>query len=128
MASPSIYLADPDLQPVARPSPRRGDDPRLVMAALAAAGLVAALLILGPGGLIPFGLLLVLSTDPDDDNGRRSVVLTRRNLGVAVVMALAFAWFWWWQVDLSESMQALIGGALIALPLALQAPADHAAT
>ena len=128
MATHSIHLADPDLHPVAKPSPRRGDGPRLVIAALAAAVLVAALLILGPDGLIPFGLLLVLSTDPDDDNGRRSVILTRRNLGVAAVMALAFAWFWLWHVDLTESMQVLIGGALIALPLALQDPAGHAAT
>ena len=127
LATHSIHLADPDPHPVAKPSRRRGDGPRLVSAALAAAVLVAAVLILGPAGLIPFGLLLVLSTDPDDDNGRRSVILTRRNLGIAAVMALALAWLWLWHVDLTESMLVLIGGALIALPLALQDPAGHAA-
>ena len=85
--------------PVVQQSRRRGDGPRLVIAVLAAAAvLVAAVLILGPDGLIPFGLLLVLSADPDDDNGRRAVILSRRNLGVAAVMALAFAWFWLWHV------------------------------
>ena len=127
MAPHSIHLADPDLQPVAKPTRGRGEGPRLVTAALAAAVLVAALLFLGPLALIPFGLLLVLSTDPDDDNGRRSVILTRRNVAVAAVMALTFAWFWLWQVDLTESMQVLIGGELIALPHALQDPAGHAA-
>ena len=127
MATHSIHLADPDPHPAAKPSRRRGDGPRLVIAALAAAVLVAAVLILGPAGLIPFGLLLVLSTDPDEDNGRRSVILTRRNLGVAAVMALALAWMWLWHVDLTESVLVLIGGALIALPLSLQDPAGHAA-
>ena len=127
MATHSIGLADPDLQRSPSRYRRRGDGPRLVIAALAAAVLVAAVLVLGLDGLIPFGLLLVFSADPDD-SGRRSVILTRRNLGVAAVMALAFAWFWLWHVDLTESMQVLIGGALIALPLALQDPAGHAAT
>jgi hypothetical protein len=39
---------------------------------------------------------------------------------VAAAMVLAFAWFWLWQLDLPESMLVVIGGALIALPLALQ--------
>lgn len=90
MTTHSIHLADPDQEPVTKPSRRRTDGLRIVMAALAAAVLVASLLIPSPVGLIPVGLLLVLSTDPDN-SGRRSVSLTRRNLGVAAVMALTFA-------------------------------------
>ena len=86
MATHSIHLADPDLQPVAKPSRRRGDGPRLVIAALAAAVLVAAVLVLGLDGLIPFGLLLAFSTDSDEEETRRSVILTRRNLGLAAAM------------------------------------------
>ena len=39
----------------------------------------------------------------------------------------AFAWFWLWHLDLPESMLVVIGGALIALPLALQESAGDAA-
>ena len=126
MATRSIYLVDPDLEPSAeRRRPVAG--PRRVMVVLATIVFVAALLVLGPLGLIPYGLLLVLSTDPDDDSGRRLVILTRRNLGVVAVMVVAFASFWLWHLDLTESMRVLIGGALMALPLALQDPADQAA-
>ena len=93
---------------------------RLVLMVLAVVVFIAALLVLGPYGLIPFGLLLAFSTDSDEDGTRRSVILTRRNLGLAAAMVLAFAWFWLWQLDLPESTLVVIGGALIALPLALQ--------
>jgi len=122
MTTPSLHLADPDLQPDAEPSRRRGAGPRQVMAALAAVVLVAALLELGQHALIAFGLLLVLSTRPDDESDRRSVILTRRNLGVAAAMVAVFVWFLLWHVDLTEPMQVLLGGALIGLPLALQDP------
>ena len=128
MATHSIHLADPDLQSVTEPSRGRGDRLRQVMAALAAAVFVASLLFLGPDGLIPFGLLLILSADPDDENHRRSVIVTRRNLGVAAVMTVAFVWFWLWHPDLTDMMHVLIGGALIALPLGLQDAAGHVAT
>src|SRR4051812_23813565 len=88
---------------------------------------VGALLVLGLDGLIPFGLLLAFSTDSDEEGTRRSVILTRRNLGLTAAMVAAFAWFWLWQLDLPESMLVVIGGTLIALPLALQESAAAAA-
>ena len=115
MTTHSIPLADPELHPVTEPSPRRGDRRRQVLVASAAGVLVAALLVLGPNGLIPVGLLLALSTDPDEENHRRSVLLTTHNLGVAAAMTVAFAWFWLRQPDLTETMQGTYrGGALIA--------------
>jgi murein DD-endopeptidase MepM/ murein hydrolase activator NlpD len=93
---------------------------RLVLMVLAVVVFIAALFVLGPYGLIPFGLLLAFSTDSDEEGTGRSVILTRRNLGLAGAMVLAFAWFWLWQLDLPESTLVVIGGALIALPLALQ--------
>ena len=81
---------------------------------------VASLLILGLDGLIPLGLLLAFSTDSDEEQTGRSVILTPRNLGLAAAMMAAFAWFWLWHLDLSELMLVVIAGALIALPLALQ--------
>jgi hypothetical protein len=81
---------------------------------------IAALLVLGPYGLIPFGLLLDFSTDSDEEGASRSVILTWRNLGLGVAMGLTFTWFWLWQLELPESMLVVIGGALISLPLALQ--------
>jgi hypothetical protein len=95
-----------------------------VLIVVAVALFVAALLVLGVPGLIPFGLLLAVSTDSE---ARRSVILTRRNLGVAAAMVAAFAWFWLWYLDLSESTLVVIAGALIALPLALQDSAGDAA-
>ena len=81
----------------------------------------------GPNGLIPFGLLLAFSSDSDEEGPRRSVILTRRNLALAAAMGLAFAWFWLWQLELPDSMLVVIGGALIALPLALQESTGAAA-
>ena len=88
---------------------------------------VAALVVLGLDGLIPFGLLLAFSVDSEEDETRRSVILTQRNLGLAAAMSAAFAWFWLWHLDLPESMLVVIGGALIALPLALKESASDAA-
>ena len=77
---------------------------RLVLTVLAAVTVVASLLVLGLDGLIPFGLLLAFSTDADEEESGRSVILTRRNLGLAAAMVAAFAWFWLWHLDLTESM------------------------
>jgi hypothetical protein len=98
-----------------------------VLTVLAVAVFVAALLVIGLDGLIPFGLLLAFSTDSDEQETRRSVILTPRNLGLAAAMVAAFAWFWLWHRDLSESTLVVIAGALIALPLALQESASDAA-
>ena len=112
-------------RPARQPRNRR----RLVLIVLAVAVLVAALLDpnFGMFGLIPFGLLLAFSTDSHEEETRRSVMLTRRNLGLAAAMVAAFAGFWLWHGDLSESMLVVIAGALIALPLALQESAGDAA-
>jgi ferric-dicitrate binding protein FerR (iron transport regulator) len=77
-------------RPARQPRPRR----RLVLTVLAVVVFIAALLVLGLYGLIPFGLLLAFSTHSDEEGTRRSVNLTRRNLGLAAAMVLAFAWFW----------------------------------
>ena len=97
---------------------------RLVLTVLAAVTVVASLLVLGLVGLIPFGLLLAFSIGADDDATGRSVIGTRRNLGLAAAMVAAFVWFWWWHLDLPETVLVVIAGALIALPLALQESAD----
>jgi hypothetical protein len=93
---------------------------RLVLTVLAVVVFVAALLVLGLHGLILFGLLLAFSTDSGEEEARRSVIFTRRNLGLAAAMLAAFVGFWLWHLDLSESMLVVIGGALMTLPLALQ--------
>ncbi|MGZ5404600.1 MAG: M23 family metallopeptidase [Nocardioides sp.] len=94
---------------------------------LAVVVIVASVLVVGLDGLIPFGLLLAFSADPDEEESRRSVVVTPRNLALATVMSLALAGFWLWHYDLTESTLVLVGGALIALPLALQDSADRSA-
>lgn len=98
-----------------------------MLTALAVIVFVAALLVGAVEALIPFGLLLAFSTGSDEDQTGRSVILTRRNLGLAAVMVSTFAWFWWWQLHLSESMLVVIAGLLIALPLALQESTGDAA-
>jgi murein DD-endopeptidase MepM/ murein hydrolase activator NlpD len=98
-----------------------------VLLALAAAVIVAALLVLGLHGLIGFGLLVALSADADEEGSRRSVVLNWRNLALATAVVAAFAWFWLWHLASAESTLVLVGGALMALPLALQDAADTAA-
>jgi hypothetical protein len=98
-----------------------------VLTVLAVVVFVAALLVLGLHGLIPFGLLLAFSVDSDEEETRRSVILTRRNFGLAAAVLAAFVWFWLWHLDLSEWTLVVIGGALIVLPLALQESAGDAA-
>jgi hypothetical protein len=121
---PTAAVEEALLPPPARqPRVRR----RLVLTVLAVAVFVAALLVIGLDGLIPFGLLLAFSTDSDEQETRRSVILTPRNLGLAAAMVAAFAWFWLWHRDLSEPTLVMIAGALIALPLALQESASDAA-
>ena len=93
---------------------------RLVLTVLAAVTVVASLTAVGLVGLIPFGLLLAFSTDADAWERGRSVIRTRRNLGVLVAMVAASFWFWWWHLDLPETVLVVIAAVLIALPLALQ--------
>jgi hypothetical protein len=101
--------------PTRHPTLRR----RLVLSGLAVAVLVAALLV-GLIGLIPFGLLVALSADSDEDRSPRSVRLTRRNAVLAVAMMAVFAGFWLWHLDLTQSSLVLLGAALMTLPMALQ--------
>ena len=93
---------------------------RLVLTVLAAAAFVVAVLVVGPIGLIPFGLLLAFSTGSDEEETGRSVILTPRNVGLAVGMMAAFVGLWLGQGDLPASTLVVIAGALIAMPLALQ--------
>jgi hypothetical protein len=94
---------------------------------LAVAVLVAALFAVGLAGLIPFGLLVAFSAGSGADTPQDSVLLTRWNAALAAVMVAVFAGFWLWHLDLTESTLVLLGGALMALPLALQeSPADTA--
>lgn len=93
---------------------------RLVLVILAVVAFGAAVFFLGLEGLIPFYLLLAFSTDSDDEAPSRSVRPTPRNLALAAAMAAAFAWFWLGYSDLDTLTLVMIGGALIALPLALQ--------
>ena len=94
------------------------------MAVLAVVMFIASLLVLGLDGLIPFGLLLAFSAHSDEEQPRRSVVLTPRNLALAAAMLGAFAWFWLWHTVLTEATLVVIASALMAMPLALQESAD----
>jgi hypothetical protein len=80
-------------RPARQPKIRR----RLVLIVVAVVVFVAALLVpdFGMFGLIPFGLLLAFSTDSDEEETGRSVILTRRNLGLAAAMVSAFACSGW---------------------------------
>jgi hypothetical protein len=82
----------------------------------------AALLVPETGmvGLIPFGLLLAFSTDSAEPDVRRSVNVSKRNLGLAAAMAVTFGCFRLWHLELAESALVAIAGVLIAMPLALQ--------
>ena len=128
MSNSQVLLAGPTSPLPSEPARQPRVGRRLVLTVLAVVVFVAALLVVGLDGLIPFGLLLAFSADSDEEESRRSVIVTPRNLGLAAVMSAAFAGFWLWHLDLTESTLVLIGGALIALPLALQDSAgDRAA-
>ena len=98
-----------------------------MLTVLAVTAFLAAVLVLGPIGLIPFGLLLAFSAGTDEEETGRTVILTPRNVALAAAMMAAFAWFWLGYADLPASTLVVIAGALIALPLALQESAGHAA-
>jgi hypothetical protein len=98
-----------------------------LLTVLAVVVFLTALLVLGPFGLLPFGLLLAFRTDSDEEESGGSVNPTPRNLGLAAAMVAASAGFWRWRLDLPDSTVVGIAGALIALPLALQHSADDAA-
>ncbi len=87
---------------------------------------VAAVSVLGPLGLIPYGLLLAFSAD-NDEKARRSVRPTRWNLALAAAMMATFAVFWLAYLALPPSTIVAVAGALIALPLVLQESADEVA-
>src|SRR3954452_24272181 len=72
----SVHERDARPPPARRPRGGRG----LVLIVLAVVVFVAAVLVLGVGGLIPFGLLLAFSAGSDEEESRRSVSLTPRNL------------------------------------------------
>ncbi len=127
MSTPQVLLAGPTTQLLAEPSRRPGLRRRLALTVLAVVAFVAAVLVLGPFGLIPFGLLLAFSTDSDEALSRRSVRFTPRNLGLAAAMMALSAWFWLWHLELTPSTLVAIAGALIAMPLALQDSAGDAA-
>jgi hypothetical protein len=100
---------------------------RLVLTVLAIVVFVAAVLLVGLEGLIPFGLLLAFSTPSGEAEARRSVILTPRNLLLATAIVVAFGWFWLWHLDEAASTLVVIAGVLIALPLALQESETDAA-
>jgi hypothetical protein len=127
MLTPQVLPAAPTSQLPSEPRRHARVRRRLVLTFLAVAAFGAALLVFGPYGLIPFGLLLAFSTDSDEEETGRSVDLTRRNLALAAAMVAAFVWFWLWHLALTESTLLLLGGTLMALPLALHASSAGAA-
>jgi len=98
-----------------------------MLTVLAVAAFFAAVFVIGPIGLIPFGLLLAFSTGSDEEETGRSVILTPRNVALAAAMLALFAWFWLGYADLPAPTLVVIAGALIAVPLALQESAGEAA-
>lgn len=116
----------PAEQTLHAPAREHRDRRRVVLAILALIALIAAVFFLGPIGLIPYGLLLAFSTEPDDGATWRSVGTTPRNFGLAAVMMVAFGWFWLGYSDLGESTLVIIAGSLIAMPLALRESEDPA--
>ena len=71
-----------------------------MLTVLAVAAFFAAVFVLGPIGLIPFGLLLAFSTGSDEEETGRSVILTPRNVALAAADGGLFAWFWVGYADL----------------------------
>ncbi len=128
MSDPRVLHAEPTSPLSSEPTRQPRSGRKLVLTILAVAVLVAAVLVVGLDGLIPFGLLLAFSAGSDEKESRRSVVVTPRNLTLAAVMSSAFAGFWLAHYDLTESTLVLIGGALIASPLALQDSGNRAAS
>jgi hypothetical protein len=98
-----------------------------MLTVLAVAAFFAAVFVLGPIGLIPFGLLLAFSTGFDEEETGRTVILTARNVALAAAMLGLFVWFWLGYADLPASTLVVLAGALIAVPLGLQESAGQAA-
>ena len=127
MTDTALHVAEAMVPPPAgRPEVRR----ILVLSVLAVVMFVAALLDpdLGKFGLVPLGLLLAFSTGSAEAESGRSVILTKRNLGLAAAMVMAFGWFWLWRLDLAAWTLVAIAGVLMALPLALQESATDKAS
>lgn len=108
--------------PAGQPGGRRG----VVLTILAVVVFVVAVLVPGLAGLMPFGPLLALSIDSDDEEAKRSVAPTLRNLGLAAAMSAALAWFGLWYLDLKTSTVVVIAGIVMALPLALEESTGNA--
>ena len=124
-----VLIPHPAAEQIGSPPVRRrpGRPRRLVSTVLSVIALAAAVLVLGPLGLLPFGLLLALSAGSDPSDTGRTVTATPRNLGLGTAVVVAAAGFWWWHLDLAESTAVVIAAALIASPLALQQSAGDAA-
>jgi murein DD-endopeptidase MepM/ murein hydrolase activator NlpD len=129
---PSLSLDLPETHAIesrpvpARKQPSPGARQRPVLSVLAGVVFVASLFALGPDGLIPLGLLLAFSVDSDEQEMRRSVALTRHNLWLAAAITAGFGWFWLWHLDLTQATLVVVGGVLIALPLAFRESVDGA--
>jgi hypothetical protein len=67
MLTPQVLPAAPTSQLPSEPRRHARVRRRLVLTFLAVAAFGAALLVFGPYGLIPFGLLLAFSTDSDEE-------------------------------------------------------------
>ena len=97
MSNPKVLHAEPTSPLPSDPTRQPRVGRRLVLTVLAVVVLVAALLVLGLDGLIPFGLLLAFSADSDEEESRRSVIAHpaqpragRRHVGgLRLVLAVA---------------------------------------
>ena len=97
MSTPQVLLAGPTRQLPAEPARPPWVRRRLVLTVLAVVVFVAAVLVLGPVGLIPFGLLLAFSTDSDEDGNQavghphpaQSRAGRRHDGGLRLVLAVA---------------------------------------
>jgi hypothetical protein len=94
---------------------------------LSALMFVASLLILGPWGLIPLGLLLAFSTRSHPGQAEPVVLNSRRNLGLGVATAAALVCFSLQYSALLPSTLMIVGSAVLATPLALQESATSRA-
>lgn len=89
---------------------------RRTLITIAALAFAAALFVIGLVGLIPFGLLIVLITEPDPG---RSIAYGRRNIALAGAGLLTFAYLTLAYFNLTETVLVLLGVVLLLLPLAL---------
>jgi hypothetical protein len=97
--------------------------------ALAVLAFIASILLLGPAGLIPFGVLLALGVRDDDEESNGTVGLSPWNLAVAVAMAAGLGGLWLWHLAAgTDDIFVAIASAVLALPIALRPVRVAAAT